>query len=220
MKGTLDTRVAGDDHEENTSRSGARPAMPAENRRHITDVRTIRALANPVRYRILGHLMEHGPRTASECAEVVGATPSNCSYHLRELARYGLVERVAAAAADGRDRPWRPTATGHRFGPGDGEPADPATAFASRQLQHLGIDDDDRLAHAAIDGHDALDPAWQSAESIATYGLRVTPDELASLVAALDALIRPYIALTREHAPPDARAVRASVRALRLPGER
>src|SRR4051794_16407238 len=121
-------------------------AMPAEDRRHITDVRTMRALANPVRYRILGHLMEHGARTASECAEAVGATPSNCSYHLRELARYGLVERVEEAA-DGRERPWRPTATGHRFGPDDGEVVEPATAFASRQLQHLGIDDEDALAH-------------------------------------------------------------------------
>src|SRR3954453_15722641 len=125
--------------------------MHAEDRRHITDVRTMRALANPVRYRILGHLMEHGPQTASECAEVVGVTPSNCSYHLRELARYGLVERVEATAADGRERPWRPTATGHRFGPGDWEVSDPATAYASRQLQHLGIDDEGALAHAAID---------------------------------------------------------------------
>ena len=39
-------------------------------------------------YRIIGHLMAVGSQTASECAEAVGASPSNCSYHLRELAVY------------------------------------------------------------------------------------------------------------------------------------
>ena len=42
--------------------------------------------------------MALGAQTASECAAVVGASPSNCSYHLRELERFGLVERVAATA--------------------------------------------------------------------------------------------------------------------------
>src|SRR3954451_16877902 len=122
--------------------------MPAEDRRHITGVRTMRALANPLRYRILGHLMEHGPQTASQCAEVVGATPSNCSYHLRELARYGLVERVdagagrrgasrAAAGGDGRERPWRATASGFDFG--RAEDLRPAASTAAQAVAHAGI---------------------------------------------------------------------------------
>ncbi|MBA2719668.1 MAG: helix-turn-helix transcriptional regulator, partial [Chloroflexi bacterium] len=55
--------------------------VAAEVRRQITDVRVLRALANPIRYRLFGHLMAVGTQTASECAAVVGATPSNCSYH-------------------------------------------------------------------------------------------------------------------------------------------
>jgi DNA-binding transcriptional ArsR family regulator len=53
-------------------------------------IATFRALADPIRYRILGHLMAVGPQTASQCAAVVGPAPANCSYHLRDLARYGL----------------------------------------------------------------------------------------------------------------------------------
>ncbi len=94
--------------------------MPTERRRQVTDVRALRALANPVRYRIFGHLMAFGSQTASECAAVVGATPSNCSYHLRELARFGLVERVDDGAADGRERPWRTTATGFSYPAAEG----------------------------------------------------------------------------------------------------
>src|SRR5829696_4431884 len=162
--------------------------MPAENRRQVTDVRAMRAMASPIRYRIFGHLMAVGPSTASECAEVVGATASNCSYHLRELARYGLVERVDDAP-DGRERPWRTTATGFSFGPVGETRDDPAAAVVSRQLVHLGIDDEAALAHAAADETDLLPKAWQDATSMATYGLRVTPHELAALSAAVDALI-------------------------------
>ena len=112
--------------------------MPTERRRQVTDVRALRALANPVRYRIFGHLMAFGSQTASECAAVVGATPSNCSYHLRELARFGLVERVDDGAADGRERPWRPTATGFSYQVAEADRADPAARRANLALQHAG----------------------------------------------------------------------------------
>ena len=127
--------------------------MTEERRIQITDVRVLRALANPIRYRILGHLMSSGAQTASECAAIVGASPSNCSYHLRELERFGLVERAAGddSAPDGRDRPWRPTVTGYGTGPAALPDADPAAIVATEALSHLGIDDNAALAHAAID---------------------------------------------------------------------
>ncbi len=192
--------------------------MPAETRRQITDLQALRALADPVRYRILGHLMAVGPQTASQCAEIVGATASNCSYHLRELAKYGLVERVEAGAGDGRERPWRPTATGFSYGVPDAEPAHPAAAVANRRLVHVGVEDEAALAHAAVEAHDELPPDWQAAETMATYGLLIDPAELARLATAVDALIRPYIALTREAAPTDARPVHVGFSAFRSPG--
>jgi DNA-binding transcriptional ArsR family regulator len=190
--------------------------MAVETRRQITDVRALRALADPIRYRILGHLMAVGSQTASQCAAVVGATASNCSYHLRELARYGLVERVEAGTDDGRERPWRPTATGFSYGLPDGE-ADPAAVLANRQLRHAGVDDEARLAHTAVDRHEELPPAWQQAETMSTYGLLIAPAELMALTTAVDALIRPYIALTRDDAPTDAAAVHISFSAFRAP---
>ncbi|MGH3387352.1 MAG: ArsR/SmtB family transcription factor [Actinomadura sp.] len=191
--------------------------MAREVRKRISDVGALRALADPVRYRLLGHLMAVGPQTATQCAEVVGATPSNCSYHLRELARYGLVERAAAGAEDGRERPWRPTATGFSYGrPGD-EPADAVAALADRQLRHVGIDDEAALAHAAAEEYETLSPEWRKATTMSTYGLRVTASELTELTEAIDRLIRPYIAPTREGAPPGARTVHIGFSAFRGP---
>jgi hypothetical protein len=175
---------------------------------------------------MLGHLMAVGAQTASACAAVVGASPSNCSYHLRELARFGLVERVGpggtgrcerAAGGDGRDRPWRPTATGLHYGRPDGEASTPVEAAVQRRLVHAGIDQDASLAHAAVDAHDTQPADWQAAETLSTFGLNVTATELSTLAAAVDAILRPYILLTRENAPAGAAPVHVVFEAFRRP---
>jgi DNA-binding transcriptional ArsR family regulator len=191
--------------------------MPTPDRRRVGDIDALRSLAHPVRYRILGHLMAVGPQTASQCATIVGESPSNCSYHLRELARVGLVERVDDVPGDGRERPWRSVATGWEFRPDD-PGANRAAVAANRRLAHAGIDEEARLAHAAVEEHDMLDESWQAASRGQTYGLRITAGELEALVEALDTLVRPYIALTRDDAPSDAEPVHVSLRAFRHPG--
>jgi len=58
----------------------------------ILDAAVMRAMAHPARLALLEHLRNSGPATATECAGVVGLSPSATSYHLRALARAGLVE--------------------------------------------------------------------------------------------------------------------------------
>ncbi|TCC53660.1 ArsR family transcriptional regulator [Kribbella capetownensis] len=72
----------------------------------ITDPRAIRALAHPARQRVMDELYDGNVLTATECAELVGLTPSAMSYHLRALERWGIIER-AEESGDGRERPWR-----------------------------------------------------------------------------------------------------------------
>src|SRR3954453_5575741 len=100
----------------------------SEDRREIRDVHALAALAHPVRSALLSHLMAVGPRTASECAPAVGASASNCSWHLRHLARFGLVERDDRRGA-ARERPWRAPATGFHFG------GEPGSGTATRAAQ-------------------------------------------------------------------------------------
>jgi DNA-binding MarR family transcriptional regulator len=204
---------------------GRESAMTAESpRRTITDVGALRVLADPVRYRLLRHLMTVGPQTATQCAGVVDATPSNCSYHLRELAKHDLIERVQGpgrGGGDGRERRWRATATGLGFDPydrpedrSDGVETDRVAELVGRELAHVRIDDDAAFAHAAIDGCDALPVEWRRAVEMAGYGLRITAAELTGLTAAIDALLRPYIAPSRPDAPEDARVVHVAFTAL------
>src|SRR5580704_1047189 len=78
----------------------AAPGTP-ENPLRLDNPRMMRALAHPARIAILQHLGLDGPATATECASVVGLSPSACSYHLRALARYGFIEEDPASATAG-----------------------------------------------------------------------------------------------------------------------
>jgi DNA-binding transcriptional ArsR family regulator len=191
----------------------------AEDRREIRDVRVLAALAHPVRTALLSHLMAVGPRTASECARAVDASPSNCSWHLRHLARFGLVERVEAGSggrdADGRERPWRATATGFSFTPA----ADPAGRAARQALASVQLEESDRLARGYLRGEDDVPEEWREAAALSSYGLLLDAGELRELTERLDALIRPYIAMTREQAPPGARPVHLALTAFLRPEE-
>ena len=78
---------------------------PSQGLREVSDARTFRALGHPVRLALLETLVIEGPLTATEAAEQIGESPTTCSFHLRQLARYGFVEE--AGGGKGRARPWR-----------------------------------------------------------------------------------------------------------------
>jgi DNA-binding transcriptional ArsR family regulator len=173
-----------------------------EARRSVGQPGELAALAHPLRLDLINYLMSAGPATASQCARAIGDSASNCSYHLRFLARHGLVETAEpGGATDGRERPWRATITG--FGV-DRDRADPAQerAFAAIALQR-----DQRLAREYLARRDRVDPRWDAAGGMSTYTLRMASEELADLLSRLDALIRPYIAATRDDAPDDSTLV-------------
>ncbi|HEU4461850.1 MAG TPA: helix-turn-helix domain-containing protein, partial [Solirubrobacterales bacterium] len=74
----------------------------------LTDPRALRAMAHPTRLELIALLRQGGPLTATQAAEQIGGSPASCSFHLRQLAKYGLVEE--AGGGRGRERPWRATA--------------------------------------------------------------------------------------------------------------
>ncbi|MGW4383591.1 winged helix-turn-helix domain-containing protein [Kitasatospora sp. NPDC004531] len=59
---------------------------------------------HPVRIALLDLLAEAGTVTSTGAAARLGLSSGLCSFHLRQLARYGLVEEVPQG---GRARPWR-----------------------------------------------------------------------------------------------------------------
>lgn len=71
----------------------------------LADPLALRALAHPIRWKLIDVLATEGTVTATRCSELIGESTATCSYHLGVLAKYGYITRVAGA--HWREKPWR-----------------------------------------------------------------------------------------------------------------
>jgi DNA-binding transcriptional ArsR family regulator len=171
----------------------------------ITDPRVMRALAHPARIEIVEYLNDTGAVvTATECAGLVGLSPSATSYHLRELAKYGLVEQ-APSRGDGRERVWRSTGNGLRI---DADPEQPGAAAASRTLIDLYLERDLARVRHWIEHQAEQPPDWRDSSTLMGHRLLLTADELRTLNEKVHELVSPYKLRERQaEAPEGARKV-------------
>jgi DNA-binding transcriptional ArsR family regulator len=183
--------------------------MEAEPTTTITDVAVMRAMAHPVRVALLDYLTSSGSATATECAEVVSLTPSATSYHLRALAKVGMVEE-APGRGDGRERFWRSTVVSLRL---EGGPdPDPEIREAKRELMDTFILWEDALLRRYLTKANDEPKEWQDASIFSGATLVVTAEELVEINEALHAVIRPYYKRRRSDPPSDARSVFTVIR--------
>ncbi|HSZ39680.1 MAG TPA: helix-turn-helix domain-containing protein [Trebonia sp.] len=147
-----------------------------EQLRKLTDAQTLRALAHPVRISLYQELVIGGPLTATELGERIGETPTTCSFHLRQLAKYGFVEE--AGGGKGRARPWRLTAVGMSIPLAD---ADPETRIAGNAVLRLFRDRTFARYQRWQETKASYPQEWQEASDDSDYLLWVTADELEEL---------------------------------------
>jgi predicted transcriptional regulator len=76
---------------------------------HLGDLRSLRAMAHPLRMRIVGSLRIDGPATSAMLARRLNTDSGQTSHHLRQLARYGFVVDAPdlGKGRQGRERWWR-----------------------------------------------------------------------------------------------------------------
>ena len=165
----------------------------------ISDPQVMRALAHPARIAIVEYLNNSGAAvTATECAELVGLSPSATSYHLRELAKFGLVEQ-APSRGDGRERVWRSVGTGLRI---DAEADTPEVADASAALIDLYLERDVAKAREYVKRQHSEPAEWRDAGALMGHQLTLTADELKALNAKVSELVEPYRTANRQDAAP------------------
>lgn len=173
-------------------------------RRRLTDPRELRAMAHPVRVRLVEELAFDGPLTATELSERVGESPANCSWHLRQLAKFGYVEE--AGGGTGRRRPWRMVVQSHSWGDSD----DPVEAAAGRALREVLAGRDDEEREAWLRRERSEPEEWREA----TFGTRsflwLTAEELRELGEAIYGLLTEHVERFTDPStrPPGSRPVR------------
>src|SRR3954470_10131891 len=124
----------------------------------LTEPRALRALAHPIRLKLIALLRRGGPLTATQAGERIGESAASCSFHLRQLAKYGLVEE--AGGGRGRERPWRATAISTEWATrGAGGEPDAAGGLLSR----LVIERYMQNAIAWLERRGSEDPKWVEA---------------------------------------------------------
>jgi DNA-binding transcriptional ArsR family regulator len=171
---------------------------------HLTDPRALRALAHPKRLALVGLLRTQGPLTATKAGELLGESSASASFHLRQLAKYGLVEE--AGGGRGRERPWRATAMFTAWP----EVADtPELAAASSLLRVLLAERYFEQLMRWLEARDSEPEAWQEAAQFGDSLVYVTAAELHELGRQHQALVEGYLdRLTRpELRPAGARPV-------------
>jgi predicted ArsR family transcriptional regulator len=148
----------------------------------------MRALTHPVRLALLQTLELEGPLTATQAGELIGEPPNTCSFHFRQLARYGFVEE--AGPAPGRSRPWRLTT--HRMHFTDLH-EDPETAVAARGLDRMLRERYFERLAAFYESRSGYPLAWQEVTGGSQALMHVTPEELKAIDQQVMAVLESYI---------------------------
>jgi DNA-binding transcriptional ArsR family regulator len=141
--------------------------------RDVNDPKTLRALTHPVRLALLEALALEGPLTATAAGELIGESPTTCSFHFRQLAKYGFVEE--AETGPGRLRPWKIINVGMRF---SDVTEDPETSVAAKSLERMVFDRAMSRLASYISTKASFPKVWQEASQNIETILWVTPDEL------------------------------------------
>lgn len=142
----------------------------------------LKALAHPVRLRMLGLLRSDGPATATTLAARLGLNSGATSYHLRQLARHGFIEDDPDRGT-GRERWWRAghQATSTASPAGSTEHRDAVDAFA----QAVVVVHAEQMQHA-IEEVGLLPDRWREASTTSDWNLRLGPTRARALVEALE----------------------------------
>jgi hypothetical protein len=169
------------------------------------DALALRALAHPLRWKLIDLLGSELSATATRCAEVLGESVASCSYHLGILAKYGYTELVPDQP--GREKPWRLTRREQDLSP-DG--LDQPGALAAQDATEIFLDHElvrikDRLRRRD------LEPAeWREASHLLGTTHWMTAAELQAIKDQLLEIASRYPDRDEDpgRRPPGAREVR------------
>jgi DNA-binding transcriptional ArsR family regulator len=170
---------------ETTNNSAEATGMPEI--RNVTDPKTMRALTHPVRLALLEALALEGPLTATQAGELIGESPTTCSFHFRQLAKYGFVEE--AGAGPGRQRPWKRVDVWMNFSDTND---DPEANIAAKGLERLLFERGIARIRRFYDTKAELPKVWQEASDSTQAVIYVTPEELREVNTQLLSILQSF----------------------------
>jgi hypothetical protein len=177
-------------------------AVPGRSVTRLSDPKALRAYAHPVRMKLIVALRTRGPLTATQAGRLLGESSGTCSFHLRQLARYGLVEETGGGT--GREKPWQATTTSTSW---DEVQQTPEAAEAASALTNVVAEWYFTELRRWLEVSPGESEEWQRAAFLGDRFLWVTSDELAEVGRELLAVTDKYFErqVKPELRPPGAR---------------
>ena len=163
--------------EETPDAAAAAAQLPV---REMNDPRSLRALAHPVRLELLEALAVEGPLTATEAGAIIGESATTCSFHLRQLARYGFVEDAGERGS--RERPWRLVAVAMHVSDRTG---DDEVDLAAAAVGEVFLERSLAKIRRWWSARSSLSPEWEEATGLHQSVVFATVSEMAELRAEL-----------------------------------
>jgi DNA-binding transcriptional ArsR family regulator len=156
----------------------------------LTSAKQMRALAHPLRMRILGELRINGPRTVGALSEVFDEAPGTLSYHLGKLAEFNFVEEASELSTDRRERWWRAV---HEFTNITTKPDAPADErLAITVIRHQVLDTYFATLHQAVDAESDLPNEWATPSGSSDVAAYLTAEEFAEASDELLAVLQKW----------------------------
>ncbi|GAB3582715.1 winged helix-turn-helix domain-containing protein [Calidifontibacter terrae] len=147
-----------------------------------------RALAHPLRSRIVAHLRIDGAATSADLARALETNSGVTSYHLRVLESVGLVEDTGLGNA--KTRLW--AVVDDHEDDDDLPPADADDLATDRWLDHDYVDHFTARAHRWIDEQENYPSIWQESCGLRDVGVLATEEQFVAYLAELDELNQRY----------------------------
>ena len=164
----------------------------------IKDAAILKAVAHPLRRRLLDVLRVDGPSMPSVLARNTGQAVANVSHHMRVLGDAGLVEEAPELARNRKEHWWRIVDAQLSWNPTDftADAGDIATADAA---ESLGLQRQVDLTATWLGSPASREEPWSDSAFSTDSWLRLSPIELAELGAEIQQVIDRY--LGRPEAP-------------------
>ncbi|WP_298461620.1 transcriptional regulator [uncultured Cellulomonas sp.] len=171
---------------------GADGGTASAGTRHL-DASGLKAYAHPLRLQIIRYLNDHGPATATQLSRHLGESTGQTSYHLRQLARHGLVVDDPDRNR-GRERWWKATS----FQVDAAQLADdPALAPAAQAVLGSVAQGRTEALNRWLTSAGPVPREWVEASLHSQSTLRLTPSEVQEMTAAMLEVLDRYAARSR-----------------------
>ncbi|MGV8884826.1 MAG: ArsR/SmtB family transcription factor [Microbacteriaceae bacterium] len=187
------------------------PSVPVnEHPQRIIDLEGLKALAHPLRVKIVDTLSTYGSFTASGLAERLGESSGAMSYHLRQLEKHNFVREVEEKGT-GRERWWDrvPGGISVNVAKPDSSPSERAASrmVLREWMSNRAVVFDDFLDRGEV----VLDTDWLDASIVSTSNLQLTREQTLDYSTRLMEVVDEFTARYRSQRVAGSRPVQTHI---------